>query len=183
MAESKYRIHRYCSYCGRYFLAKTIVAIYCCRQCIDDARNAMKMIRRREAKRIKMIDELKEAGQEYISITNAVAVFDVSRSSIRRCVLSGRVNSQRIGKKKLVVRWKDIDNLYAVRPIPKLNEPKLYDMCPEKCYTIGEIIKKFGVSETTVCTHIRKFSIPTRQIGNFVYAPKQEIDNLYKNIR
>lgn len=27
--------------------------------------------------------------------------------------------------------------------------------------------------------HIRKYSIPTRQIGNFVYAPKPEINQLY----
>ena len=27
---------------------------------------------------------------------------------------------------------------------------------------------------------IRKYSIPTRQIGNYVYVPKKEIDKLYK---
>ena len=29
---------------------------------------------------------------------------------------------------------------------------------------------------------IRKYSIPTRQIGNYVYAPKADIDNLYKDV-
>ena len=28
--------------------------------------------------------------------------------------------------------------------------------------------------------HFRKYSIPSRQIGNYVYVPKEEIDNLYK---
>ena len=38
-------------------------------------------------------------------------------------------------------------------------------------------------SISTVYQHIRKYSIPTRQIGNFVYVPKKEIDNLYKGMK
>lgn len=36
------------------------------------------------------------------------------------------------------------------------------------------------MDESTVYLHIRKYGIPTRQIGNYVYVPKYEIDNLYK---
>lgn len=60
--------------------------------------------------------------------------------------------------------------------------PKFYSMEPEDCYTIGEISKKFGINDSTVYAHIRKYSIPTRQIGNYAYAPKTEIDNLYKDV-
>ena len=56
-------------------------------------------------------------------------------------------------------------------------------MEPENCYTIREISKKFMIHESSVWAHIRKFSIPTRQIGNYVYAPKSEIDKLYKSIK
>ena len=60
---------------------------------------------------------------------------------------------------------------------------KLYSLEPKDCYTIGEITEKFLVNESTVYLHIRKYSIPTRQIGNFVYVPKKEIDNLYKGVK
>ncbi len=60
---------------------------------------------------------------------------------------------------------------------------KLYSLEPKDCYTIGEITEKFLVNESTVYLHIRKYSIPTRQIGNFVYVPKKEIDNLYKGMK
>ena len=43
--------------------------------------------------------------------------------------------------------------------------------------------KKFHLEDSTVYLHIRKYSIPTRQIGNFVYVPKKEIDNLYKGMK
>ena len=47
--------------------------------------------------------------------------------------------------------------------------------------TVGEICKKYRINDSTVWAHVRKYSIPTRQIGNYVYIPKEEIDNLYKS--
>ncbi len=60
--------------------------------------------------------------------------------------------------------------------------PKPYNLEPEDCYTIGEIAEKFAIAESTVYSHIRKYSIPIRQIGRFVYAPKSEIDRIYKDV-
>jgi len=62
---------------------------------------------------------------------------------------------------------------------PKQNH--IFDMSPEKCYTIGEVSIKFGISEKSVYKHIRDFSIPMRQIGRFVYVPKIEIHKIYDN--
>lgn len=75
---------------------------------------------------------------------------------------------------------------YPLRP--KATEPvkslaKLYRMEPEDCYTVGDVVKKYHMNDSTVYLHIRKYSIPTRQIGNYVYVPKKEIDNLYKDIK
>ena len=53
---------------------------------------------------------------------------------------------------------------------------------PKDCYTIGEIAKKFHINDSSVFKHIRRHSIPTRQIGNYVYVPKSEIDKLYKSL-
>ena len=47
---------------------------------------------------------------------------------------------------------------------------------------IGEIAKKFHINDSSVFKHIRRHSIPTRQIGNYVYVPKSEIDKLYKSL-
>lgn len=60
--------------------------------------------------------------------------------------------------------------------------PKFYSIEPKDCYTIGEISKKFKTNDTTAYNHIRKYSMPTKQIGNYVYAPKADIDNLYKDV-
>lgn len=57
---------------------------------------------------------------------------------------------------------------------------KLYSLEPKDCYTIGEISKKYKVNDSTVYAHIRKYSIPTRQIGNYVYVPKKKLTTYIK---
>ena len=97
-----------------------------------------------------------------------------------------------IGKKlakRLAIPFYGKEELMKLYPLRKktLTKPKpiakLYSLEPKDCYTIGEITEKFLVNESTVYLHIRKYSIPTRQIGNFVYVPKKEIDNLYKGAK
>jgi excisionase family DNA binding protein len=55
------------------------------------------------------------------------------------------------------------------------------DYAQEECYSIGEISEKYGVSLSTVDKTIRKNSIPKRQIGKFVYVPKEAIDKIFAN--
>ena len=87
---------------------------------------------------------------------------------------------------KAIYAKEELMKLYPLRK-KTLTKPKpiakLYSLEPKDCYTIGEITEKFLVNESTVYLHIRKYSIPTRQIGNFVYVPKKEIDNLYKGVK
>lgn len=77
----------------------------------------------------------------------------------------------------------EIETLLEVRKNPLVEEtPKrLYALEPEDCYTIGEVSKLFRVSESTVYSNLRKFSIPMRQIGRFVYVPKYDIDKIFKS--
>ena len=61
----------------------------------------------------------------------------------------------------------------------ELPQKKLYSLEPEGCYTIGEVCEKYHINDSSVWAHVRKYSIPSRQIGNYVYVPKEEIDNLF----
>ena len=87
---------------------------------------------------------------------------------------------------EMCIRDRELTKLYPFRP-KATDKPKavkkLYSLEPKDCYTIGEISKKYKVNDSTVYGHIRKYSIPTRQIGNYVYVPKKEIDNLYKGAK
>ena len=99
-----------------------------------------------------------------------------------RLVWQKRIPAINLGTRLVRFDRAAIEEMFPIRQTPiKSEKPlaKLYSLEPHDCYTIGEIAKTFGISESTVYKHIRKYSIPTRQIGNFVYAPKTEIESLY----
>lgn len=90
-----------------------------------------------------------------------------------------------LGTRLTRIKREDLEKLIPTRDAIKAEKakpiPKLYNLELENCYTVGEICKKYHINDSSVWAHVRKYSIPSRQIGNFVYIPKEEIDNLYKS--
>lgn len=158
--------------------------LYCSRACSNKGykqRNALKLQRERWDK---VIGEIPDK-RDYISVTEAEAVFGVCAKTIRRLINSGKVSSINLGQRLTRVRKSELMGILPLREEPvdaRQTLPKPYNLEPEDCYTIGEIAEKFAIAESTVYSHIRKYSIPIRQIGRFVYAPKSEIDRIYKDV-
>lgn len=181
MGKSKLQIPKICPQCGNTFLAKTVKTVYCSNECCWIARNE----RRKRDRREKVLKSIKEGGKEYITITEALKIFSTSQSTISRMITHGKIAIERPSPRKTMVRIKDLEYWFPLRPTsimedhPKQNH--IFDMSPEKCYTIGEVSVKFSISEKSVYKHIREFSIPMRQIGKFVYVPKVEINKIYNN--
>ncbi len=121
--------------------------------------------------------------RDYVSIAEAVAMFCIGRDTLYRLIRAGSIPAINIGKRLTRISRSKLEEMFTRRDeLPEEPAPrkKLYSLEPEDCYTIGEITEKYHVGETTVYIHIRKYSIPTRQIGRFVYVPKSEIDELYR---
>ena len=124
-------------------------------------------------------------GRDFISVAEAEAMFGVCKETIRRLIRSGEIQSINLGKRLTRVSKTELMERLPLREKPIVRDralPKPYNMEPEDCYTIGEIAERFAISEGTVYSDIWKYSIPIRQIGRLVYAPKSEIDQLYKDI-
>ncbi len=124
--------------------------------------------------------------QELIKVSEAYALFGISRDTLYRLIRKGAISHVNLGTNQIRVSKKELMELYPLRPkATAKSKPvaKLFRLEPKDCYTIGEICRKFKVNDSTVLKHIRKYSIPTRYIGNYVYAPKKEIDNLYKGAK
>jgi len=135
-------------------------------------------------RRQKVLDKIKAAGTEYITITEALKIFIISRNTVNRLVRSKNIRCFKTSPKRWFVCVKDLEALFPLRNKPIVETPKasqVFDMNPKNCYTIGEITERLGITESSVYKHIRQFSIPIRQIGNYVYVPKKEIDRLYNN--
>lgn len=131
------------------------------------------------------MNKIKANGDEHITITEALKIFTTSRNTLCRLVQANKIHYIKVSQKKIFVSVVDLETLFPLRPAsimedhPKQNH--IFDMSPEKCYTIGVVMTKFGITETSVYNHIRRCSIPMRQIGKFVYVPKSEIEKIYNN--
>lgn len=184
MAGAKYQIRRKCKVCGCVFEAKTIDSIYCSTKC---SKIAWKRKRDEEERAKKLLDIANSVSdtRNYLTVPEAEALFEVSKDTLYRLLRTGRLHGINPGTRQTRVLREELEKLFPPRPTAierRRPLPKRYSLEPEDCYTIGEISEKFHVNDSTVYAHIRRFSIPTRQIGNFVYVPKSEIDELYKSL-
>ena len=177
-------IKRKCRFCGKVFLIKTLDSYYCCKKCSDAAYAKKKRTEARE-KKLALIAKSVPKVREFISVREAVAIYGVERGTLYLMIRRGDIPSINIGTKMTRLNRKDLEKAFVKRPIAKYIKetplPKKYSLEPEDCYTIGEICEKYHINDSTVWAHVRKYSIPSRQIGNYVYVPKEEIDNLYKS--
>lgn len=184
MPTAKFEIKRKCQLCGTTFLAKTLDSIYCSRECSRRAYDKRKAEENKRKQLDSIISQIPD-GREYISVAEAEALFGVCKETIRRLIRKGEVSSINLGTRLTRVCKSELMNRLPLReePVDRSRAlPKKYSLEPEDCYTVGEIAKKFSIAESTVYAHIRKYAIPIRQIGNYVYAPKSEIDHLYKDV-
>ena len=179
-----FEIKRKCKVCGKVFVAKTLDSHYCSPKC-----SKVVWKRKKDAKdkntRLEAIARQIPDIREYISVKEAVAMFGVERNTLYRLIKSGRIPAVNIGTRLIRIKRSDMENLFLTRPESIAEKerpiPKLYSMEPEDCYTITQVCEKYHINDSSVWAHVRKYSIPSRQIGNYVYVPKQEIDNLYKS--
>lgn len=184
MPAAKFEIKRKCQYCGNTFIAKTLDSKYCSRRCSQRAYDQREAVKKRMSQLNDIVENIPYA-RDYISVQEAVAMFGISRDTIYRLIRKGVLPAVNIGQRLTRVNKSVLLDKVPLRtePIDRSKPlPRSYHLEPEDCYTIGEISKTYGIDDSTVYTHIRKYSIPTRQIGNFVYAPKEDIDHLYKDV-
>ena len=183
MGIAKFEIRRKCMVCGEPFMAKTIESWYCSPRCSKIAYKRRRDEEIRHSKLDVIVRKIPKS-QEYVKVSEAYALFGISKDTLYRLIRKGKIPYVNAGKKMIRVSKTELMKMYPLRKHPlkkEKPEPKLYSLEPKNCYTINEMCKKYHMNDSTAYMQIRKYSIPTRQIGNYVYVPKKEIDNLYKS--
>lgn len=145
MAASKFQIVRKCQVCSEEFMAKTIESWYCSPRC---SKIAWKR-RHDEEERNKLLDKVVKnipKEQDYIKVTEAYALFGISRFTLYRLIRKGQISHINLGTNQIRVSKEELMKLYPLRP-KTTDKPKqvkkLYSLEPKDCYTIGEISKKY----------------------------------------
>lgn len=186
MGISKLKIPKICEQCGKPFEAKTVATRFCSSTCTNKFSWEKKREEKERAHKQTLLEESAKQIAEmqtrpYISITEATILFGISKDTIRRLVRAGKVPAVNLGQRLTRVSRSHIEAMFTAIELSEKAEPKTVKMQYEtdECYTINEISEKFGVSLSTVENVIRRNSIPKRQVGRFVYVPKQEIDKIF----
>ncbi len=129
-----------------------------------------------------MADKIPE-NRAFLSVPEAGMLFGIAKRTLYRLVGQGKIPSVNLGTRLVRIDRRVMEGIFGpAQSLPQAQstpKKKLYSLEKEDCYVVGEIAERFRISEGSVYSHIRKYSIPTRQIGKHVYAPKSEIDNLY----
>ncbi len=182
------KLPKVCEYCGKAFEAKTVTT----RFCSDVCNNASLRQRKKQALEAEHKQQILQENtatiaeiqtRPYISIAEAVVLFGISKDTIRRLIKAGKIPAVNLGKRLTRINRAHIETMFTAVAIPeeKPQEQQAVKLQyePSECYTIGEISEKYGVSLSTVDKTIRKNSIPKRQVGKFVYVPKEMIDKIF----
>jgi excisionase family DNA binding protein len=188
MGISKLKIPKICEQCGKPFEAKTVVTRFCSPICVNKSGKEKK----RESKDVERKQSILEQStnqiaqiqtRPYISITDATVLFGISKDTIRRLIKAGKIPAVNLGQRLTRVSRLHIEAMFTevVLPEEPKEQPVKLKYNESECYKITEVSEKFGVSPSTVNKSIRRNSIPRRQVGKFVYVPKEQIDRIFSN--
>lgn len=186
MGVSKLKIPKICEYCGKPFEAKTVVTRFCSPNCTNQSGKERRRKAQEEERKQTLLEQSAQKIAEmqtrpYISVKEATIIFGISKDTIHRLIKVGKIPAHNFGQRLTRVSRKHLEAIFTAVELPK--EPKdkpiklQYDN--KECYTINEVSEKFGVSPSTVSKVIRRNSIPKRQVGKYVYVPKELIDSVF----
>ena len=106
-------------------------------------------------------------------------IYGISKDVLYRMIRQSLIPSYNFGQRQTRLSRQYMDEHFKIKVVGRKKKKEVLSFEPKGCYTIA---KKFHINESSVFKHIRRHSIPTRQIGNYVYVPKSEIDKLYKSL-
>lgn len=179
MAFSKVLVPKVCEHCAKPFMAKTTTTRFCCKVCSE---KHLKEQRKKESEQERsrvLLEQKKKAyidiqARPYIKVSEAAKLFGISEDTIRRLVRKGIIPGQNLGVRLTRIDRVSLERFYTPVDAPYDDENKEYPL--EECYTIGECQKKYNLAESILERIIKGYNIPKRQVGNYVYIPKVEID-------
>ena len=187
MGFSKLKIPKVCEQCHKPFEAKTITTRFCSNSCASKNGKERKKQEKELQEKEKILEKYADKiailqHREFISVSEAVVLFGISKSTIHRLIKQKLIHSVNLGERLTRINKMELKKLFSPIIIDKEDKqekelPKKYKK--EKCYTLSQVSEKFGANPSTVTSIIKKFNIPKEKIGKFVYVPKVEIDKIF----
>lgn len=184
--KAKNGIKKVCEYCNNQFEASKSTTRYCSHKCNS---KALKDAKRKEVIQLtekltkqKEVEKLTKdiSNQEYLSISDAAVLMGVSRWTIYRYVVDGKIASKRLSERITRIRRTDLEaffenaNPYQVKCISIKNKQEI------EWYTLNEITEKYGILRHQIRKVINSENIPEKKEGTRTLVAKKQIDIFFK---
>lgn len=117
--------------------------------------------------------------REFISVSEATIMFGISKDTVHRMLKRGIITGENLGMRLTRVKRSDLEALFKTIKIPTEEKKVQPTFEIGECYTISEICAKFHADPVTVNNAIKRYKVPTKKVGSFVYAPKEGIDKIF----
>ncbi|MEM6272800.1 MAG: helix-turn-helix domain-containing protein [Bacteroidota bacterium] len=186
--SSNIRVQRICQHCGSEFTAKTTVTKYCSDSCAKKAYKARKRAEKvgnakQETRKViaRPMEEIK--AKEFLSIAETVKLLGISRRTVYRLIRRGELPIVKLAG-RTIVRRADLDRNTKPGPVPPPQPGPTatkQQIDPAQCYTIGEVLDKYSISDSSLRKLIQREDIPKIRRGKFALVPKAQIDAVLAN--
>lgn len=122
MGIAKFEIRRKCMVCGEPFMAKTIESWYCSPRCSKIAYKRRRDEEIRHSKLDVIVRKIPKS-QEYVKVSEAYALFGISKDTLYRLIRKGKIPYVNAGKKMKCLsnsesRSYATNGIYTLKPIP-----------------------------------------------------------------
>jgi len=118
MGLSKLRVPRVCEHCHKAFEAKSIDTRYCGRKCIDASYHSRKKQAIEDERKQQILRDNVDIiaaiqTRPYISISEAVVLFGISKDTLRRLIKRGRIPAVNFGERLTRISRLHLENMFA----------------------------------------------------------------------
>lgn len=184
--RAKHSIKKVCEYCNIEFEANKSTTRYCSHRCnsraLKDAkRNEVVQLTEKLTKQKKVERLIKDiSNQEYLSISETAMLLGVSRWTIYRYVVDGRIASKRLSERITRIKKTDLElffssaNSYQVKSFSMENKSEM------DWYTLTEITEKYGILRHQIRKIINAENIAEKKDGTHTLVAKKQIDSYFK---
>lgn len=177
-------VQRICQWCGKPFIAHTMVSRYCSRSC-----NGKAYKEKQKKEKLQKYDEeqnarpLQIAGaigeKAFLSPSEAATLLGISRATMYRHMASGLIHALQL-RGRTIIRRSDIEKLFdETTTYKKRTYGRKVTML---YYTTQEIMDKYHIQKKTIYRRCQLNNIPKIEEGNRVYYNRTLIDKYFADL-
>lgn len=177
-------IQRKCQWCGKPFIAHTMVTRYCSKSCNEKAYKEKKRKQRlqeyEERQNEQPMQEVGIVGSKlYLSPAETATLLGISRATIYRHMAVGIIRALQL-RGRTIIRKSDIEKMFDNTPDYKKRsygrkQTALY-------YTTNEVLEKYQIQKKTLYRRCKLYNIPKIEEGNRVFYNRSLIDKYFADL-